>query len=285
MNVNKRGALFDWLCDQLPVILKEALFPTRCLICGGLYRTQGRLSEKETVELVLSQQRAAVFAGLMAVFLCPVCRNGFTPVESPLCTCCGMLFGSREGEDHICSECLQVPRHFDKARSAGIYGQALMESIHCFKYKEKIQLGMPLGMLLLATLLAYWKQECFDLVVPVPLHIKKLRKRGFNQSWHLVQRCDRLLRAMDLTTPYLQVAPDLLIRARPTEPQTGLGRRQRIGNVKNAFRLNGSKGLSAKRVLLVDDVYTTGATVNECARTLKRGGADRVDVLTLARAV
>jgi len=89
-----------------------------------------------------------VFGKWMAPFLCPTCTSGFLPVESPQCSRCGMVFKSRKGEDHVCGECLDSPKRFQIARSAGIYKNALMAAIHCFKYKGKTQLSRPLGTLL-----------------------------------------------------------------------------------------------------------------------------------------
>ena len=160
-----------------------------------------------------------------------------------------------------------------------------MELLHCFKYKGKIQLARPLAMLLFITLYHYWGKEQIDRVVPVPLHLKKLRIRGFNQTALIIRACGRIAGTFHIETPYQRVDQDVLLRDKWTEPQTGLGRKKRIANIKNAFKLNPKVDIDSQRILLVDDVYTTGATVNECAKVLLQGGASRVDVITLARAI
>jgi ComF family protein len=125
----------------------------------------------------------------------------------------------------------------------------------------------------------YWKANSFDLLLPVPLHTQRLRERGFNQALLLVKELSRRI-----GIPYEKT---ILQKKKPTIPQVNLSGVEREKGVKGAFHVNGKKEkeLEGKSVLLVDDVYTTGATVNECSKVLLRGGAGRVDVLTLAHAI
>ena len=116
------------------------------------------------------------------------CMTGFVPIESPICLRCGMMFISREGEDHFCHTCITQNRVFTKARSMGVYDQTLMTIIHAFKYGGKIQLAGPLSMMLLNVLLSHWRADEIDLVVPVPLHPKRFRSPGFNQAFMLVKK-------------------------------------------------------------------------------------------------
>jgi ComF family protein len=213
----------------------------------------------------------------MAPFLCPVCRNDFTPVVSPMCPACGQMFAGRSGADHLCEACIRKPRAFCTARAAGLYTGALRETIHLLKYRGKIVLAPPLGRLLWETFVASGRAEQTELVVPVPLHPRRMRHRGFNQAYLLVRR-------WPLTGGFPAVERSALIRQRWTQPQTGLGRRMRVDNIKNAFRVPEASLVKDRQILLVDDVLTTGATVEECAHALLRAGAKRVDVLTLARA-
>jgi len=171
------------------------------------------------------------------------------------------------------------------ARAAMPYDQQLMAVIHRFKYAAKTQLARPLGGLMLSGFLRQWVSEKIDLVLPVPLHPQKIRSRGFNQSYLLIRSWQALAGAMQIALPDMTILTDLLIRTKATVPQTGLGRRQRLKNVKGVFSLRFPEKVYGKKLLVVDDVYTTGATVNECARTLLKFGAARVDVLTLARAI
>jgi ComF family protein len=160
-----------------------------------------------------------------------------------------------------------------------------MAAIHRLKYKGKIQLARPFGMLLYTAFVSYWEENSVDLIIPVPLHVKKFRMRGFNPSFLLVRDWASIAAMLNDKLNVIPVSRDVLERRRWTEPQTGLGRKKRLTNVKNAFSINDLSKISGKKILLVDDVYTTGATVNECAKVLINGGAEHVDVLTLARAM
>ena len=261
----------------------EALFPARCLACRSFFHPEqlpdGCLPENGF------QSEDVTFNTVMAPFLCPTCITGFLSIESPVCSGCGIMFKSREGEDHLCGECLESPKRFRTARALGIYDKALMTIIHCFKYNGKIQLARPLGTLLFSAFISYWDINSIDTIVPVPLHVKRFRMRGFNQAFLLVKDWDRIAEVLNVKIPVIQIDRHLLIRSRWTEPQTGLGRKKRMANIKNAFSLNDSSKIIDKRILLVDDVLTTGATADECAKVLLKGGARQVDVLSLARAV
>jgi ComF family protein len=288
---------------------KKALFPTRCLVCGSFFHSaQHKIRDLEQEAMDADRSNIAqelienpvvtsaygnycsdnipkVFGKWMAPFLCPACISEFLPVESPQCSRCGMVFKSRQGEDHVCGECLDSPKRFQIARSVGIYKDTLMAVIHCFKYKGKTQLARPLGTLLFTAFINFWDKMSMDLIVPVPLHIKKLRMRGFNPSFLLVKDWGRIAEFLHVGSPDIPIGINVLERRRWTEPQTGLGRKERLSNIKNAFNISNDSKITGKRILLVDDVYTTGATVNECAKVLLRGGAGHVDVLTLARAI
>ncbi len=289
--------------------VNEAFFPTRCLVCESFFHhgqpqnddvktcpagaNISNISPKLFAKNVLATSNedsylgnsTTIFEMLLAPFLCPACLTGFLPVESPMCSRCGVVFKSREGEDHVCGECLDSPKRFGIARSPGIYEQTLMAAIHCFKYRGKIQLARPFGMLLFTAFISFWEKNSVDLIIPVPLHVKKFRMRGFNPSFLLVRDWATIAEMLNDELPDIPVARDVLERRRWTEPQTGLGSKKRLTNVMNAFSINDLSKIVGKRVLLVDDVFTTGATANECAKVLLKGGAEHVDVLTLARAM
>jgi ComF family protein len=131
----------------------------------------------------------------------------------------------------------------------------------------------------------FWEKDRIDIILPVPLHVKRFRMRGFNQAYLLVRNWNSLAGQYPYGLTDLQIERNLLVRAVATVPQSTLGRAKRAVNIKNAFDLNEPDKVKDKSVLLIDDVYTTGATVNECARLLLNCGARHVDVLTLARAV
>jgi ComF family protein len=268
---------------------KEALFPLTCLMCGQFFPRRSGWSDSfkrgaPINETIQAPPSAALFQSLMAPYLCPVCSQQFTPIESPCCTCCGVMFKSREGVDHFCGECLDSRRHFSMARAVGVYDQALMSVIHGFKYGEKVSMAAPLSILLLSAYRHFWHDRPMDVVVPVPLFGRRFRKRGFNQVYLAIKHWEKHKWQGALSTP-LMVEREALRRKRATPPQTGLGRRDRMRNVKGAFEPGVSHAIVKKRILLVDDVYTTGATVNECAKILLKEGAEAVDILTLARAM
>jgi ComF family protein len=156
-----------------------------------------------------------------------------------------------------------------------------MTLIHRFKYEGKIQLVKPLSNLLLSAFIRFWENNRFDAIVPVPLHAKRFRMRGFNQAYLLVKDWQRMA---PIDVPVPSVVKDVLLRNRLTAPQTGLGRKERTANMKHAFSVAHKSSIIDKKVLLVDDVYTTGATVEACAEVMMRAGVRQVDVLTLARA-
>jgi len=293
--------------------MKQAFFPTRCLVCGSFFRNNGQenRSLKTFLRILVNREQgffgleglsqdidltkdnvkeclvtdAKIFVELMSPFICAKCSGTYMAVESPLCSTCGVVFESREGEDHDCGECLNTPKRFRMARSAGVYDKVLIAAVHCLKYKEKIQLARPLGVLLFMAFCRYWNKGNLNLIVPIPLHKKKIRSRGFNTSFLLVKEWAFIAKALNGALPVIPVAEDILVRKRWTEPQTGLGRKERLKNIKNAFGVSDSSKVKGKKILLVDDVYTTGATVNECAKVLMKAGAACVDVLTLARAM
>ncbi len=153
----------------------------------------------------------------------------------------------------------------------------MVELISRFKYQGATYLAEPLGMLLADLQDEYFSFSNIDILIPVPLHPRRLRERGFNQSLLLARVISRLKK--------IPLACHLLERVRYTPPQTQLSGSEREKNVRGAFCLRSNHFLAEKTVLLIDDVFTSGATVNECTRVLKEAGAREVQVLTLARAI
>jgi ComF family protein len=171
------------------------------------------------------------------------------------------------------------------ARSAGIYDQALKALILNYKYRYRTELSAPLSRLLWHALLRHWDLKEIDCIMPVPLHRRRLRKRGFNQAELLLRHWPRLARAQGVAFDGAKLVLGGLARRRDTPPQAGLNQRQRAANLRHAFDLTDRGAVRGRRVLLVDDVMTTGATVNACARVLRRCHAAWIGVLTLAHAV
>lgn len=210
------------------------------------------------------------------VHICPSCREQMQMVGSPLCQLCGIPFQGA-GKDHLCGACLQGRPSFDAARAAFAYDGHCRELIHAFKYRNKTHLRRPLALMTIASLTEFAISRSPELIVPVPLHVKRLRSRGFNQAV--------LLGELLATEWHLPLDRRALQRIRWTEPQISLTADERRHNLKGAFAVADGAKVKGKRVLLVDDVLTTGSTAEECSRVLKRAGATDVTVITVARAV
>ena len=215
-----------------------------------------------------------MLTGKSAGCLCEDCFTRLQFITPPYCPCCGRKI-SNGRENHLCVDCLESSWEFDKARSLVLYEEVVAGLIHRLKYSGRLT-----G---LSTFRYLWQQssvindlEPFDIILPVPLHVKRLRKRGFNQA---------LLLARELFTEEKdRIRPDILARHRNTPSQTKLSGKERRRNLKDGFVVKHLSEISEKNVLLLDDVFTTGATANECAKVLKRAGCRKVEVLTICRA-
>lgn len=231
--------------------LTDLLFPARCFGCGTEVDVQGRL--------------------------CGACWGQVTFIDGPVCTSCGLPFEVDMGEDMLCAGCLARPPAFNSARAACRYDDGSRRFILSFKHGDRLEAARPLAAWLARA--AGPVMADVDVIAPVPLHRWRLWRRRFNQAAELSRALSRLSGA-----PY---ASDLLERIRATPSQGGLNRAGRDRNVRGAFRvpLRHCAALEGCTVLLVDDVQTTGATVDACARALKHAGAGAVHVVTLARVV
>lgn len=206
--------------------------------------------------------------------ICPACYDRLPPVQSPLCPICGIPFVGKGG-DHRCGACLTHHPHFDTARAPFLYEGAVRDLIHRFKYGRMTHLRKPLALLMLEGFARFEAVVPSHLIVPVPLHSSRLRQRGFNQAVLLGSLLSRRLS--------LPLEANALVRTRPTEPQIELPALERRLNVKGAFTVTRPAAVAGKRVLLLDDVMTTGSTLDECAQVLKKAGAAEVMAITVAR--
>lgn len=237
---------------KLIMALADICFPPRCLIC----------------DLRLAPGTEILF--------CQACVGQIRLIGEPFCPCCGMPFRYAAGGNHLCAECLAGKWHFTYARAVMEYSYPATEAILAFKFQGKTSGLATFRRLSVTTgVLAGFAEP--DLILPVPLHVKRLQERGFNQSILLARKF--------YPEDTVKIKPNLLERHKPTPPQTRLNGKARRQNVRGAFRVKNKEQVKGKRVLLVDDVFTTGATVDECARILARAGAKEVQVLTLARVV
>jgi competence protein ComFC len=223
------------------------------------------------------------FLNILYPSLCPVCGKPsdswrYSPVCSecwsqtgkyrgPACRVCALPLSSEYSS--VCGQCIKEKPQYSKALFFGLYDGVLAEAINQLKFHGLKRLSKPLGRFLLDVDL-----PPFDGIVPVPLSLKGLRQRGFNQSLLLAIVVSRHFKA-----PLLM---DILSKKKETPPQIGLSKKERLYNLRNAFETKGD--IESLRLLLIDDVMTTGATANECSRMLMKAGAKEVIVLTLARA-
>jgi ComF family protein len=203
--------------------------------------------------------------------VCLQCLGEIELIPQPYCTCCGAPFRGAVGLEHLCQECLMHPPPFSRARAVAFYDGRVLQAIHRLKYHRQLIYARFLGQLLNAPS-AKELAAGADLLVPVPLHPRRLRWRGFNQALLLAR-----------AFPAIPLGRNVLVRRRPTLPQVKLSPEERQTNVKGAFLVPKPAAVAGKTVLLVDDVYTTGATAKECARALNRAGVGKVEVLTVAR--
>jgi len=206
-----------------------------------------------------------------AAIICAACAPDLPRLLQPGCRRCARPLVSAATDQQTCGRCLAEPPHYDATRAAFLYEFPIDKLIQSFKYGHRLALGPYLG----AALVALGERPAADLIVPMPLHAARLRQRGFNQ-------------ALELARPLAhawQVPIDAgsCQRTRDTAAQAGLPLRERVKNIRGAFHC--STDFTGRRIVLVDDVMTSGASLDECARTLKLHGAVQVTVFVLARAL
>ncbi len=209
--------------------------------------------------------------------LCAACFAGLRPISAPMCPVLGVPFESDPGADARSAEALADPPPFERARAAVAYGEVAGALVSRFKYGDRVELSQFCARLMAVAGQEFWAER--PLLVPVPLHASRLRFRRYNQSMLLARELARLTG--------LTADAHLVRRDRKTRQQVGLSGDGRLRNVQGAFSLHprALERLKGRSVVLVDDVYTTGATVKAVTRALKRGGVERVNVLTFARVV
>jgi ComF family protein len=231
--------------------LVDLLYPPRCLICDADLPTDHGSP------------------------LCDDDERRVVVIDDPICDLCGRKMYAQATGELICGECRVQERHFDRAFSATMYNDVMKPLVHLYKYGMRQHLAKPLARWLIAFMRAHVDAASFDAIVPVPLHWRRYQYRGFNQAIELAQP---VAREFDLP-----IITRVLRRVRHTLPQVDLSPEERVKNIEGAFVVRHPERIAGKRLLLVDDVYTTGATLNECARVLKRAGAAEVVGLTLTR--
>ena len=244
-----RNRFFGRLHNELTG-LWNFLFPQACCLCG--------------------EAKATALHGF-----CSSCCSELPSLTQPHCPRCALPFISDEGGNHLCGDCLLDPPSFRWTVAAGLFQGNLRQAIHQFKFAGRFQLAGPLAGLILDAARNSIEDFSPHLLIPVPLHFERLRDRTFNQS---------LLLARALGQQLEIAAPSrILTRVRPTSPQQSLPAKERHKNLAGAFDVQGD--VSGRRIILIDDVMTTGSTARECARTLMRHGAEQIAVVVAARAL
>jgi len=216
--------------------------------------------------------------------VCPECLSAMPPIGGSLCSICGERVESpyaSSAEDELrCGLCERAQPPYVKATAYGSYEGGLRELIHLLKYDRVLSAANVLGRMLAEAIedLEPLFQGGKVLVVPVPLYIKKRRQRQFNQSELIARVAVKLKDEIQF-----EMRPEILERWRETQSQIGLSRHQRRENMRGAFAVEEPDEVAGREILLLDDVLTTGTTVSECARVLRRAGASKVYVATVAR--
>lgn len=210
--------------------------------------------------------------------LCWECRSSLAVISHPFCSICGEPLHGQVDHEFVCHVCTKRPPHFNRARAALHYNILGKRLITQFKYNHALWLEGILVDMLEACVHAHFAADSFDGVCAVPLHPVKQRMRGYNQSILLARQLSKRL-----ARPVLGVGN--LRRVKATSTQTRLTARQRITNVSSAFDITRPRDFAGKRILLVDDVLTTGATVSACAYEMRNAGAESIDVVTVARGI
>ncbi|HKQ35654.1 MAG TPA: ComF family protein [Nitrospiraceae bacterium] len=249
LHEDTQDRLIGWCRQALRFVL-----PVECLTCGNALSTDP------------------------VPFFCRACWHSIRPLQQPACVRCDQPFVSPAATtytpNHQCQNCQERPPDFQRTWTLFPYLPPLREAICSFKYRSKHTLARPLARLMISALP---RGIDADVIIPVPLHPARLRAREFNQSLLLA---DQLSHHMGRP-----VSATNLVRIAATDPQTTLSRQARLRNLRNAFEIRKPQDLVEKRILLVDDVFTTGTTLNECAKILHKAGAGPIFGLTLARTV
>jgi len=233
--------------------LLDILFPPLCHLCRSFIPQAGVLH------------------------ICPDCLAQISFITDNFCPTCGVPFAAPSLQPHRCGPCLLHAPPFDSCRSATLYDGPVRELIHRVKYDGKGHLALPLGLLMADVLDDFRREAAPELIVPVPLHKKRVRQRGYNQSQLIAEELGKRWQ--------VPVSVGNLQRLRWTEPQTALPAGERKVNVLGAFGVKYPERLEGRRVLLVDDVLTTGSTVRACAAALEEADVAALHVATVARGV
>ena len=208
--------------------------------------------------------------------LCVDCVKNINFITSPYCKKCGRPLEHNVCEDLFCSDCLRNEKqsYFKLNRSAVIYDEFSKKIILDFKFASHIENKKLLANWLYLAGTDIWQKNC-DVIIPVPMHFTRFFRRRYNQSAIVAKELSKLCK--------IDVAFDILKKEKYTKPQIACSQKQRLKNLKGAFNVKYPDKIKGKRIVLIDDVYTTGSTLRECAKVLIKAGAKSVDTLTIAK--
>ena len=228
----------------------------------------------ETAIIFLYPAKCRVCDGFLTVasipYICANCWQDVQCLEPPWCDICGT-----PGVNGLCDECAISPPRYGKLRSIAFYHKSLQQAIHLFKFEKKKVFAQPLIQLINAHIPSDCDIAEYDFVLPIPIHKKRLRERGFNQAALLA---NGIAKVEDVP-----VLVNTLVRKRHTVAQSSLDRDARQQNIIGAFEVRNPDVIRGKRLLIIDDVFTTGATIREAVSELWTADPAEIDVLTLAR--
>jgi ComF family protein len=255
------------------IVSRKARLKTALAACGGALASAARIA----LDIALPTLCVSCREPVEGDGLCPACWSRLSFIAQPYCPRLGIPFVYDPGPGLLSMQAIADPPAYQRARAAVRYDDIARTLVHALKYQDRTDLAPAMG-----RWMAHAGRELLceaDAIVPVPLHWKRAWSRRYNQSGALAQ-----VIARQSGTP---VMSDVLARVRPTQQQVGLSRPERTRNVQGAFGVTKEKksSIKGKRIVLVDDVLTSGATVDACARALLRAKAASVDVLVFARVV
>lgn len=225
--------------NKIKNLLLDVIFPRRCIVCDGILK----MSEWG---------------------VCDKCKGLVHQIRSPYCMKCGKQIGD---EDVYCSDCNMIHHDFDEGRSLYLYDDAMKRSIYRFKYNGRYEYADYYGKQLSLEFADYLSRLHPDVLIPIPIHKKRLKKRGYNQAALIAEKLGKMLK--------IPVSDSLLIRTTETEKQKNLNVSERQNNLKKAFKTT-QNDVKLSTAVLIDDIYTTGATIDAAAACLKRAGVSKV---------
>lgn len=228
--------------EEIIKLMLELLYPAKCPFCGRIV-PEG---------------------------ICGRCREKVITVREPLCKKCGKPV--RNEREEFCYDCKEKSHLFEDGRSLWVHQSPVSEAVYAMKYQNRRIYGKIFGNEMAEKYGQYLKERQVDLIVPIPLHKKRKRKRGYNQAEILARTLSEAVK--------IPMADDVLIRVKETCPQKSLNDKERRRNIRGAFEVK--KRLTGRKIVLIDDIYTTGSTLDEAAKTLLGAGAEKVYFLTIS---